>query len=147
MTRPFCQLSHHTERWDGMGWTCSSSSLTPGTWPLHGQSSRCHQVPWLGCFPNTDRFTVGENDNTSISQSINLFSFGWGPTSTKISPQRETTMGAAGTNQAELSPGASVAAVICVWKCVCRGVTPLCVCIVYTYQLFCTHIWQNSHLW
>lgn len=64
---------------------------------------------------------------------------------TDISPQREPSIGAAGTNAAGAHPlRVSVAAVINV--CV-RCVTPLCVWIIQEYQLFCTHIWQNSHLW
>lgn len=105
-----------------------------------GQSSRCHQVPCPGCFPNTDQ--DGE-EWWHIRQSL-LFWLGANIPPKSALEKRQPWVLQAKT-QLELSP-LWLLCRVCVNVSVGCG-TPLCVWLRHTYQLLCTHIWQNSRLW
>lgn len=90
-----------------------------------GQSFKCHQLPWLGCFPDTDQLRMVEDSDALI----NLSSFGWGPTSHRNQPSERAIHRCCRHKRSwssSLEPLCS-----CCNKCVCK-VCDSFMCLNYT---------------
>lgn len=84
-------------------WTCSSSCLSTWTWPLLLSHPGATRSLGLVIF----QIQISSEGRTVTHQSTSP-QLGGGQHPPKISPQRDTAMGATGTNQLQLSPRASL---------------------------------------